>query len=229
MYEPTVTTVMTTEVVTAKPATPFKELVELLGSKGFSALAVVDDEGRPVGVVSEADLLPKEEFVGAEAPTLFANRARKHRWNQAQGVTAQEVMSTPVVTIAPDERVSTAARQLAESGMRRLFVIDSDGVLIGVVARRDLLSLFLRDDETVRQGVLDLVFHRVLLVDPATVEVHVDDGIVNVVGRLERRSETALAVRLIRAVPGVVDVADNLTYGWDDTVVPVDSGLRPRY
>jgi CBS domain-containing protein len=103
----------------------------LLESKGFSALPVVDEPGRPVGVVSEADLLPEEEFLGVAAPTLFANRARKRRWNQAQGVTAREVMSAPVITIAPDARVSAAARQLAESGMRRLFVVDSNGILIG--------------------------------------------------------------------------------------------------
>ncbi|MEO6086861.1 MAG: CBS domain-containing protein [Umezawaea sp.] len=231
MREPSVDQVMTREVVAVRTATPFKELVELLDSKGFSALPVVDDRNRPIGVVSEADLLAKEEFLGGTAPSpaLFADRARKDRWRKAHGVLAGEVMTTPVITIAPDASVSGAARQLARSGVRRLFVVDANGALAGVVARRDLLGLFLRDDEDIRSEVLRQVFHRVLLADPATFDVRVDRGVVFVDGRLERRSDAELAERLIRTMPGVVDVVSTLTYGWDDTAIKVNSGLEPRY
>jgi hypothetical protein len=83
--------------------------------------------------------------------------------------------------------------------------------------------------EELRADVLEHVFHRVLLVDPAVVDVKVDGGVVSVRGRLERRSETELAVRLIRAMPGVVDVEPSLSYGWDDTNLKVASGLQPRF
>ncbi|HEX6345885.1 CBS domain-containing protein [Umezawaea sp.] len=231
MREPSVDQVMTREVVTVGTATPFKELVELLDSGGFSALPVVDERKRAIGVVSEADLLAKEEFLGGTAPSpaLFAARARKDRWRKSGAVSAGEIMTAPVITITPEAPVSAAARQLARSGVRRLFVVDPEGTLVGVVSRRDLLRLFLRDDEQLRADVLQQVFHRVLLADPATFEVHAKGGVVSVRGRLERRGDTELAVRLIQAMPGVVDVESDLTYGWDDTVVKAESGLRPRY
>ncbi|HEX6344860.1 CBS domain-containing protein [Umezawaea sp.] len=222
---------MTRNVVAVRAATPFRELVELLDGRGVSALPVVDDRDRPIGVVSEADLLPEEEFRGGTEPPpgLLVDRARKERWRKALGVVAGDVMTTPVMTIAPDAPVSAAARQLARSGARRLFVVDATGALAGVVARRDLLGLFLRDDGQIRSEVLEQVFHRVLLVDPATVDVRVDDGVVTVRGRLDRRTDTELAERLVRAVPGVVDVVSDLAHGWDDTAIKVDSGLEPGY
>jgi len=230
MREPSVNQVMTRDVVTARTTTPFKDVVELLDSGGFSAVPVVDERNRPVGVVSEADLLAKEEFAGgtAPSPSLFANRDRKERWRKSGAATAGDAMTAPVITIAPDAPVSAAARQLARTGVRRLFVIDADGALAGVVARRDLLSLFLRDDEDLRDDVLQQVFHRVFLVDPATFDVRVEGGVVTVGGKLERRSDAELAARLIHALPGVVDVASALTYGWDDTNVKVPSDLKPR-
>jgi CBS domain-containing protein len=230
MREPSVDQVMTRDVVTVGTATPFKELVELLDSGGFSALPVVDERKRPVGVVSEADLLAKEEFLGGTAPSpaLFADRARKDRWRKSRAVAAGEVMTAPVITVTPDAPVSAAARQLARSGVRRLFVVDPDGSLAGVVSRRDLLRLFLRDDEQLRAEVLHQVFHRVLLADPATFDVSAKGGVVSVRGRLERRTDTELAARLIQAMPGVVDVESDLTYGWDDTAVKVDADLKPR-
>ncbi|HWO61063.1 MAG TPA: CBS domain-containing protein [Umezawaea sp.] len=231
MREPSVDQVMTRDVVTVRMATPFKELVELLDAKGFGALPVVDGENRPIGVVSGADLLAKEEFLGGTAPSpaLLAGKARRDRWRKAHGVLASEVMTSPVVTVAPEASVSAAARQLARSGVRRLFVVDPTGALVGVVARRDLLGLFLRDDEELRADVLRHVLHGVLLADPATFEVAVEGGVVSVRGRLERRSETELAVRLIRAMPGVVDVVPGLTYGWDDSDLTVVKSLQPRF
>ena len=112
--------------------------------------------------------------------------------------------------------------------MRRLFVVDPDGTLAGVVSRRDLLRLFLRDDEQLRADVLQQVFHRVLLADPATFDVSAKAGVVSVRGRLERRTDTELAARLIKAMPGVVDVESDLAYDWDDTAVKVDADLKPR-
>ncbi|MCS7483699.1 CBS domain-containing protein [Umezawaea endophytica] len=230
MREPTVDQVMTRDVVTVRRTTPFKELVELLDDKGFSAVPVVDEENRPIGVVSEADLLAKEEFLGGAAPSpaLFSGKARKDRWHKAHGVLAGEVMSSPVITVAPEASVSAAARQLARSGVRRLFVVDPAGALAGVVARRDLLGLFLRDDGEIRADVLQHVFHSVLLADPDTFDVAVERGVVSVRGRLERRSETELAVRLIRATPGVVDVVPTLSYGWDDSDMTIAKSLQPR-
>lgn len=219
MREPDVVSLMTREVVKVDGGTPFKEVVAILADGAFSAVPVVDTDGRPVGVVSEADLLPKEEYRGGTepGPSVFARRDTRQRWRQAHGTTAADVMTTPVITIGPDEPASAAARKLAVEGVRRLFVVDADGRLVGVLSRRDLLKVFLRGDEELRRTIIRDVMQRTLWVKPTAVEVEVVDGVVTLRGTIERRSEADIARRLTQAMPGVVDVHDHLSYSWDDT------------
>jgi CBS domain-containing protein len=218
MREPTVASLMTREVITADVGCSFKELVRLLEDNEISAVPVLDG-GHPVGVVSEADLMPKEEFRGGtgDAPGVFAGRATKHRWEQASGVTARDVMTSPVKAVSPDLAASSAARELAATGVRRLFVVDSDGALVGVLSRRDLLKLFVREDDELRTTIRDEIFGRMLWVDPDSLHVAVTDGVVTVQGKLERQSEVEIAEHLVRALPGVVDVHNQLRAGWNDT------------
>ncbi|MET9226189.1 CBS domain-containing protein [Lentzea sp. NPDC003310] len=218
MREPTVSSLMTREVITADVGSSFKDLVRLLEDNKISAVPVLDG-GYPVGVVSEADLVPKEEFRGgtSEAPGLFAGREEKHRWAQAGGITARDVMTSPVKSTSPDTAASAAARELAAAGVRRLFVMDSDGALVGVLSRRDLLKLFLREDEELKTVIRDEIFGRMLWVDPFSVDVEVSDGVVTMGGQLERQSEVEIAEHLVRALPGVVDVHSKLRPEWNDT------------
>lgn len=221
MREPTVSSLMTREVISVDIETPFKDVARLLEENGISAVPVLDG-GYPVGVVSEADLLPKEEFRGGtgEAPGLFSGRAARHRWDQATGVTAKDVMTSPVKTVSPDTTASAAARQLAETGVRRLLVQDGDGALVGVLSRRDLLKLYLREDEELRTTVREEILGRVLWIDPDTVDVEVTDGVVSLQGRLERQSEIDIADHLVRSLPGVVDLNNRLRPAWNDTEHP---------
>ncbi|GAB2861863.1 CBS domain-containing protein [Lentzea nigeriaca] len=221
MREPTVSSLMTREVISADVESSFKDLVELLEENGISAVPVLDG-GYPVGVVSEADLLPKEEFRGgtAEAPGLFAGRDTKHRWEQAAGLTARDVMTSPVKSVSPNTSVSAAARELAAAGVRRLFVIDGDGALVGVLSRRDVLKLYLREDDELRTTIRDEILGRTLWVDPDTVDVEVTDGVVTLQGRLERQSEIDIADHLVRSLPGVVDLQNRLLPEWNDTTHP---------
>jgi CBS domain-containing protein len=200
MREPTVSSLMTREVISADVETPFKELVELLEEHGISAVPVLDG-GYPVGVVSEADLLPKEEFRGGteDAPGLFAGRDAKHRFEQATGLTAGDVMTSPVKSVSPGTTASAAARELAEAGVRRLFV---------------------QDDEELRRTIRDEIFGRTLWVDPDTIYIAVTDGVVALQGRLERQSEIDIAEHLVRALPGVVDLRNRLRCAWNDTAQP---------
>lgn len=117
----TVASVMTRRVVTIVPEMPVRELVTVMAACGHSALPVVDSCGLPLGVVSEADLV-----LGRE------------RWVLAQGRYAAEVMSAPVRAVHTGEPVSFVAGVLATTGLRRLFVTDWDGRLVGVVSRHDL-------------------------------------------------------------------------------------------
>ncbi len=213
--------VMTREVVTVNPGTPFTELVRLMAVHKVSALPVVDDDGQVVGIVSEADLLRKEEYQDQQDDRHWLERRRDRVARaKAAGRRAVGVMSAPVITIGPEATVPMAARLLAGHGIKRLPVVE-DGRLVGIVSRSDLLRLFLRDDPAIYREIVNEVLLRALWIDPATVLVTVDDGVVTLVGQLERKSLVPMAVQLTRTVPGVVDVVSQLTYELDDDRLPM--------
>lgn len=215
--------VMTRDVVTVTDTTPFAELVRKMAEHGVSALPVLDQDERLVGIVSEADLLRKEEYQDERnGRHLLEGRGRRAARAKAAGRTAADLMTSPVVTIDSDATIPEAARLLARHRIKRLPVVD-DGRLIGIASRSDLLRLFVRDDEEIRQEIVEEVFHGPMLVAPNAILVTVQDGITNLTGYLETRSLALVAVHLTRAVPGVVDVVDQLTYERDDTrPEPVD-------
>lgn len=219
MWEPTVDSVMTKKVVTARPDTPFKELVTLMSENRVSGLPVVDTAGKPAGVVSEADTLAKQEYVGGVMPRpWFAGRTRRARWQKAGGLTAAEVMTAPAVAIRENETVSAAARLLAKKNVRRLCVVDADGALIGIVSRHDVIGTFLRDDDAIHADVLEHVFKRGMWLFPETLTAEVAGGVVTLDGEVERRTTAQIAGQLTKAVPGVVGVHNKVRYELDDTV-----------
>lgn len=221
MREPNVASVMTTQVVTASPETLFRDLVETLTEKRIGAVPVVDSAGRPVGVVSEADVLAKQEFHGGR-DDIPHDRATRDRWYRALGHTAGEVMTAPVRTVRTDDPLSVAARALATAHVRRLFVTDRDGRLVGVVSRRDLLRVYRQSDDELRAQVGMLLTE--IGVPPGAVDVRADAGVVTVDGELERRARVDTTVRAVQALPGVVGVRNNLRYLVDDVVVAGSGG-----
>lgn len=230
MDEMTVGSVMTKDVVTAHPGTPFRELVATMTEKGISALPVVDDRGRPIGVVSEADVLAKQEFHGGGDEQPHHDRDARDRWYRAQGQAAAEIMSTPVRAVHATEPVSTAARMLAVAGIRRLFVTDWYGRLVGVVSRRDLMGVYLVDDDELQARVTGMVAACGIPQDAVTVQVNA--GFVVLDGEAPRRRVADTAVRMVRAAPGVIGVRDNLRYLVDDVLVGGESpgvwtGFKP--
>jgi CBS-domain-containing membrane protein len=203
--------------------------VRLLSERRVSALPVLDAARRVVGVVSEADLLRKEEFPeqpGGGRP--FESRQRRAARAKAAGDTAAELMTAPAVTVGADATVAEAAKVLSRHGVKRLPVVDEAGRLLGIASRVDLLKVFLRSDEDIRREVRDEVFQRVLWVDPDGVAVEVRDGVVTLEGVLERRSLIPIAVRLVHGVDGVVDVVDRLTYEADDAQIELPNTVRLR-
>ena len=207
----TVADVMTTDVIRVEPDTPFKDIVDLVVGEAISAVPVVDAHSVLVGVVSEADLLCKQEFHGVEREP--SDRRLRTEWRKAAGVTAHDVMTTPVATITVDVPLTEAAGRLLRSGLRRLFVVDGDR-LVGVLARRDLLRGFLRGDSDIRREIERDVFDRRLAADPRRVRVTVENGVVWLTGRLEWQGDVAAAERLSRSVAGVIGVRNRLDYAW---------------
>lgn len=219
MWEPTVGSVMTKEIVTVRPDTPFKELVVLMSERRVSGLPVVDAAGKPAGVVSEADTLAKQEYQGGTAPRPWlGGRKRRAQWHKAAGLTAAELMTAPAVVIRENETASAAARLLAKKNVRRLCVVDDAGTLIGVVSRHDVIGTFLRDDDAIRADVEEHVFKRGMWLFPETLTAEVTGGVVTLEGTVERRTTAQIAGQLTRAVPGVVGVHNKVRYELDDTV-----------
>jgi CBS domain-containing protein len=222
MTHMTVRDVMTEKVAVARESTPFKEIVRVLAEKQIGALPVLDENGNLVGVVSEADLLAKEEAPGPSGIARLRQRERALR-AKAAGDTAGALMTSPAVTVRPDQPVVEAARLLDRTGVKQLPVTDVDGALVGILSRRDLLKVFLRDDDEIREEVMREVFMRALWADPTQVQVSVQDGIVTLSGELQQHSSVPVAIRLTRGVDGVVDVVNRLTFAIDD------SGARARH
>ena len=216
--------VMTKEVVTVNEQAGFTEMVRLMAVHKVSALPVVDDDGRVIGLVSAADLLRKEEFQDEQNGSHWLEGRRQRAGRaKAAGRTAAEVMSAPAITIDPEATVPVAAKRLAWHGIKRLPVVEEGGRLVGIVSRADLLRLFLRDDDAIHREIVDEVLLRALWIEPSTVMVSVKDGVVSLIGHLERKSLVSMTIHLTRTVPGVVDVVSRLTYELDDDRLPVDT------
>ncbi|WP_329331806.1 CBS domain-containing protein [Streptomyces sp. NBC_00663] len=200
-----VSEVMTRTVVALGSTTTFKDIVKAMRRRQISALPVIDDAHRVVGVVSEADLLPKEEF-RAHDPDPDTRLHRPEALARAQARTAGELMTAPAVTVDADASLARAARIMARHQVKHLPVVDGAGLLTGIVSRTDLLKVFLRTDadiaQEVRREVVEPLFPDPL--DPVRVEVR--DGVVALAGRIRDTGLVPIAVRLARAVEGVVDV-----------------------
>jgi len=138
--------IMSKPVVSVHPDTPLRKIARLLLDKGISAVPVVDDNGAPIGMVSESDLIRPEQaareawrqswleiFAEGEplAPELLA-------WLQSQNNSARAVMSAPVITVSEDTELTEIARVLVTHRIKRVPVV-RDGRVAGIVARDDLL------------------------------------------------------------------------------------------
>jgi len=213
----TVADVMTAHVHVATPSTPFKVLVRVLEENRISAVPIVDQQGMPVGVVSESDLLLKErltELTREESPLHLWRRQQQRE--KAQGVIAAELMTSPAITTGLDTPVGEAARVMQERNVRRLVVVDRRSRIAGIVTRSDLLRIFLRTDEDLRSEVVRKIIPAVLPAESETVVVDVACNVITLAGEVDRRSDVEILGRLAREVDGAVDVINNLSYRWDD-------------
>jgi CBS-domain-containing membrane protein len=208
---------MTTPVATVAPETPFKEIVARLAEHHISALPVVDDDGLVLGVVSEADLLLKEEFPDPDQDIpLFWTKRRRLERDKAAASTAHDLMTVAVVSISPAATVAEAARRLHTAGVKRLPVVDERGRLVGILSRGDLLKVFSRSDEDIRREILDEVIVGEFMMDPDRFFIQVHDGEVVLEGRVERLSVLPWVLRAVHGVEGVVRVENRLAYDLDD-------------
>ncbi|MGV9253679.1 CBS domain-containing protein [Streptomyces sp. NPDC003697] len=209
MRHRSVSDLMTPTAVSVQRGTALKEVVRLLEEYDITAVPVVDD-GRPVGVVSEADLMRRQTGGGAVR-------------------VAEDLMTSPAIVAEPDWNVIRAARTMERHHIKRLPVVDGLGRLIGVISRSDLVQLWLRRDRAIQEEILEEIIVGTLGLPPSAVTVQVDDGTVTLSGTVTSSSLVPVVVRLCEGVDGVVEVVDRLGFHRDDTVVASagSDGSRP--
>jgi CBS domain-containing protein len=206
----TVKDVMTTRVIWVKKDATFREMAAALREYRVSAFPVVDDDRKVIGVVSEADMLTKEAL--DDEPGMISGILHRRDQAKARGVTAGDLMTTAVVAVRPEDTVEHAARLMYDRRVKRLPVTDGDGHLVGIISRADVLSVFDRTDEDIRQEITGEVLRKDLVVDPRAFDVTVKDGIVTLVGAAETSEFGHEIVHRVRHVQGVVAVRDRLDY-----------------
>lgn len=244
MRHRTVGELMTSTVVRVQPGTSFKEIAQLLQEYDITAVCVVDAEDRPLGVVSEADLLRKQTGwldpgdPAREAGTGSGGGGTRRRTGpgdadaaaldraKAEATTAEGLMTSPALCARPQWTVVEAARVMQDHGVKRLPVTDEAGRVTGIVSRSDLLRVFLRQDRSVSTEIVEDVLTRTLGEAPSAVGVTVDNGRVLLTGAVSRRSVVPVLVRMCRTVDGVVSVDERLTWEADDTGAMPGDGVQ---
>jgi CBS domain-containing protein len=217
MKGPTVADVMTRNVVAVNRSTPLQQVAELMSRHGIDSVPIVDSDGRPVEVISAAEMITPEQ---AEA----ALPAWKRLWRRLRGIrpeataTGTAAIAPDMATIAPDACLSLAARRLERGSLRNLLVVDADGRLVGVFSRSDALRSFLRSDADIRAATEREVIRFALGLTSDEVQVHVAEGVVTLTGSVKRRSETQVAGTLSERLPGVVGVRNRLQFATDDRI-----------
>jgi CBS-domain-containing membrane protein len=228
--------VMTRTVVFVQEDTPFKDVVRSMLEHRVSGVPVLDAEERLVGIVTEADLLTIEE--GKVEPkhrrsflewVLQPSRLAEIE-QEAADVRAEDIMTPSVVTARPEMHVPEAAKLMLDAQVKRLPVVDDEGRVLGIVSRRDLLSPFLRTDGEIADEIREDVIFRTMWIDPDTIGVEVEGGLVRLDGTVERKSVKEILVELVHRVEGVVGVEDELGYRSDDRKTkPQGAFSAPRW
>ena len=210
----TVKDVMTTQVISVTKDASFRTMAAAMREHRVSAFPVVDEAGKVIGVVSEADMLAKQALDSEPQgmPGMIAGLLRRREHQKARGTTAGDLMTSPAVTVTPDDTIERAARLMYTRKVKRLPVVDANGHLVGIIGRADLVTAFDRSDEDIRREILDQVIRHDLHTDPAVFTIEAKNGIVTLEGAAETKEFGHEIVHRVRHVQGVVAARDRLTY-----------------
>jgi CBS-domain-containing membrane protein len=217
--------VMTRNCITIAPDATVEEAVNLMLSRHISGLFVVDQTGDLAGVVTEGDLLRRDEL-GTERNRpwwlrLLASPARQAAdFTQANGRHVRDVMTGDVLTVAQDAPLEDVVATMEKHRIKRL-PVTADGKVVGVVSRADLLRALIgrvrnteplaTDDRTIRTAILDALEAQAWA-PMTTLNVTVAAGVVDLWGTITNDEERR-AIRVVAEnAPGVKAVNDHLVY-----------------
>ena len=203
---------MSPSVVTVAPDLPLTEVAALLVRHGISGLPVVVD-GKVLGVVSEADILAKEQGDdGREEDRFLAwllGRDIDRLREKMAARTAGEAMSSPAITIESRRSPASAAALMLERGVKRL-PVTHHGTLVGILTRADLVRAFARSDDAIAEDIRTGVLMHAFSLSSTEVEVEVSKGDVTLRGTVESAAVCDALVGAVRRVPGVIAVTSEL-------------------
>jgi CBS domain-containing protein len=186
--------------------------------KGISGLPVVDDDGRLVGIITEADFVKQEADRSHRRYRRLLDALFGEREHQPVGDTVGDAMTRHPITVDPETRVAEAAREMADRSIKRLPVVDHTGRLAGIVSRADIMQAFVRSDDAIADHVRTDIVERILMIDVDRVDVTVNDGVVSLAGTVPTRTDSRLLEELTGRLEGVVRVENEVTFEIDDTV-----------
>ncbi|TMR88972.1 CBS domain-containing protein [Nonomuraea basaltis] len=193
---------------------PFGDIVAAMKRYAVGAVTVIDADRRPVGVVSEDDLLLKEIDPVRHSVSIFESRQQRHEHDKAAAVTAAQLMTSPAIIVTPGTLVRDAARLMHDKHIKQLPVIDPETrCIMGTLHQHDVLRVFTRPAADLEADI------RAVLADPGTVSIETDKGVVRISGHVRWRSQAIALVEEVRTVEGVVDVVCEVVSDNDDLVV----------
>ena len=143
--------IMTKEVISVKEDTPVSELARLLFDQHLTGMPVTDETGHIIGIITEYDLMSREERIHVPSYMKLLSQFKvvgdkKHSISreieQVLNLQARDIMTKPVVTVSPETEVSEAARIFSDEHINPLPVVASDGALVGIISRADIVKLF---------------------------------------------------------------------------------------
>ena len=142
-----VSDIMRLDTYAVMPGTPVEEVVRIIDSNDIQRIAVVDEGGRLLGIISDRDLLvafaDKEEgikgYLARTVPSVWRTRKLREIWARIEGKTAADVMKTNITTVGEDAPIEEAIRIMTERALKRLPVLDSEGRFKGMISRDSLL------------------------------------------------------------------------------------------
>jgi CBS domain-containing protein len=218
--------VMTKKVIALAPQTRLKTVAETLAAHRISGVPIVED-GRVIGIVSEADIVEKE--AAEPGPSLLGRLLGRRPLSAKKAArTARDAMSSPAITVPPQCDVAQAARLMVEHRINRLPVLTDEGGLVGIVARADLVRAFIRSDAEIRRELREEVAVKTLWIDTERLEIGVEDGRVTLAGEVDLKADAELLERFAWRVPGVVSVRPKLRWRIDEPEVPRSNPRVPQ-
>jgi CBS domain-containing protein len=221
--------VMTSPVVTVKQTSSVKDVARLFLERRISAVPVVDDQGKLVGIVSEGDLVHRSEISTQRRRPwwlvlLAGDEGLAAEYVKAHAKRIADIMTRKVVTAAPDAPLHEIAETLEKYGIKRLPIV-RDGQLVGIVSRANLVQAIATSgskldvplsDTTIRENLLTHL-NRQSWAHATLLNATVSGGVVDLWGFVESDTERKAIRVAAEATPGVHAVNDHMTarpYGY---------------